>query len=61
MITPNNTFFNQQWGLRLIKAPEAWQRLNNNSIIVNNSSPDNVFGASDIIISVYNNGLETYL
>lgn len=60
MITPNNKFFNQQWGLRLIKAPEAWQRLNNNNILVNTTSPDNVFGASDIIIAVYDNGLETY-
>lgn len=43
----------------MIKAPEAWQKLNNNSTIVNGTSPDNVFGASDIIITVYDNGLET--
>jgi subtilisin family serine protease len=59
MITPNNKFFNQQWGLRLIKAPEAWKLLNGNAEVINGNPNEIAFGNPDIRIAVIDNGIET--
>lgn len=59
MIIPNNKFFNQQWGLRLIKAQEAWQLLNGGSQALNGNSNEIAFGSPDIKIAVIDTGVET--
>jgi hypothetical protein len=57
MIIPDNRFFKQQWGLKLIKADEAWFFLNNNAVL--NGTTDHAFGSPDILISIIDHGTET--
>jgi|GEM_PF-6948853 len=59
MITPNNRFFNQQWGLRLIKAPEAWQLLNGGSQILTGNGNEVAFGSPNINVTIVDTGIET--
>jgi subtilase family protein len=58
MITPNNKFFNQQWGLRLIKAQQAWELLNGGPVI-NGNPAEIAFGSPDIRIAIVDTGIET--
>lgn len=65
MIIPDNTFFANQWGLFLIKVPQAWVLLN--KVTPNNPQPDiitensdnSTFGNSDIRVGVIDSGIET--
>lgn len=64
MIKPDNAFFNQQWGLFLIKAKEAWALLDNDTGSVANStlsgvSGEGAFGSERIVIGVIDHGIET--
>jgi hypothetical protein len=61
-ITPENSYFHQQWNLRAIRASEAWQVLRDlaQSRGVNLGDPtDLTFGSADIIITVLDTGVET--
>ncbi|UMY66130.1 MULTISPECIES: S8 family serine peptidase [unclassified Flavobacterium] len=58
MITPNNRFFNQQWGLRLIKAQQAWELLNGGPVVTGNAN-EIAFGSPDINIAIVDTGIET--
>ncbi len=59
MISPDNKFFKQQWGLRLIKAPEAWQLLNGGVQVLNGAANEIAFGNPNIKIAVIDTGVET--
>ncbi|KIX22063.1 hypothetical protein SY27_05180 [Flavobacterium sp. 316] len=59
MITTDNKFFKQQWGLRLINAPEAWQLLNGGSQALNGNANEIAFGSPNIKIAVIDTGVET--
>lgn len=59
MIIPNNKFFNQQWGLYLIKVPQAWQTLNGGNIAVNGNANEIAFGDANLNLAVIDYGVET--
>jgi len=65
MIIPDNTFFANQWGLYLIKVPQAWVLLNKvnpnntNPNIITENSDKTTFGSSDIRVGVIDTGIET--
>jgi subtilisin family serine protease len=59
MIIPNNKYFKQQWPLRVIQAPEAWQFLRDISSGALGDTNDLTFGSSDIIVAVIDSGLES--
>lgn len=64
MITPDNSFFTQQWGLYLIKVPQAWGLLNKitesnpDPNIINENSDKATFGRSDVRIAIIDTGIE---
>jgi subtilisin family serine protease len=58
MIIPDNKFFNQQWGLRLIKAQEAWTVLNGGTPLIGNST-EIAFGSPNVNIAIVDTGIET--
>ncbi|MHC0445864.1 S8 family serine peptidase [Flavobacterium sp. 3-218] len=58
MITVNNKFFNQQWGLKLINVEKAWDLLNNSQSI-NGSSNEKSFGSPTINVAIVDQGVET--
>lgn len=58
MITVNNKFFNQQWGLKLINIEDAWGLLNNSQPL-NGSLTEKAFGSPNINVIIVDNGVET--
>jgi subtilisin family serine protease len=58
MITVDNKFFNQQWGLKLINVEKAWYLLNK-SLPLNGSSAENAFGDPKINVAIIDQGVET--
>jgi Subtilase family len=63
MISPDNRFFPQQWGLKLIKVQQAWELLQKGNLTVmpalNGTATEKAFGSSDIVITIVDNGVET--
>jgi hypothetical protein len=59
MIIPNNKFFNQQWGLYLIKVPQAWQALNGGNTVLNGNANEIAFGDANLNLAVVDYGVET--
>jgi len=65
MITPDNSFFTKQWGLYLIKVPQAWVLLNKvtqsnpDPNIITENSDKATFGRSDVRVAIIDTGIET--
>ncbi|HAS46083.1 MAG TPA: hypothetical protein DCS93_36720 [Microscillaceae bacterium] len=57
-IIPNNRFFEQQWHLKLIEAPEAWELLNGGTNL-SGDADEIAFGSSNITIAMIDHGIDT--